>query len=79
MIPPPGDRSNLSARAFTLFETWGEERDGVVVEEAGPEADLGVDLVGGRAAPLAVGWRWRVAAISIGRGTMSWWVVAVVL
>jgi hypothetical protein len=51
----PGDRSNRSARAFTLFVTWGVERVGVA-DEAGPDTDLGVGLVGGgRTAPFAVG------------------------
>ena len=74
-VPPlPGDRSNRSARAFTLFETWGEARLGAV-DEAGPDTDRGVDLGGGRAAPFATGWRWRVAAISAGGGAISCWVV----
>jgi hypothetical protein len=75
VTPPPGDRSNRSASAFTLFETCGEERV-VVTDEAGPEADLGVDLDGGRTAPFAVGWRTREAAMSAGSGgAISCWVV----
>ena len=75
VTPPPGDRSNLSASAFTLFETCGEERV-VVADEAGPDADLGVDLGGGRTAPFAVGWRTREAAMSTGGGgAISCWVV----
>lgn len=66
----PGDCSNLSASAFTLFDTCGEERVGVT-DEAGPDTDLGVDLGGGRTAPFAVGWRWRVVAMSIGGGDIS--------
>jgi hypothetical protein len=51
----PGDRSNRSARALTLFVTWGEERVGVA-DEAGPDTDLDVGLAGGgRTAPFAVG------------------------
>lgn len=62
--PPPGERSNLSARALTLLGTWGDER----VDEAdgaGPEADLGVAL-GGERAPFVVVWRWRVVAAMSG-------------
>lgn len=72
----PGDRSNRSASALTLLVTCGEERAGAA-DDAGPDTDLGVALEGGRTAPLAVGWRWRVAAMSRGAGTMSWWVVEV--
>jgi hypothetical protein len=73
-----GERSNLSASAFTLFDTCGEARVGVAVAvEAGPETDLGPALLGGRTAPFAVGWRWRVVAMSGGRATISCWVVEV--
>jgi len=73
-----GDFSNRSASAFTLFVTWGEGREGVA-DEAGPEADRGVDLGGDRTAPFAVGWRCRVAAMSngVGAGAISCWVVVV--
>jgi hypothetical protein len=74
--PPPGDRSKRSARAFTLFDTCGEERV-VVADEAGPETERGVVLGGLLTAPLAVGWRWRVAAMSVGAGAISCWAVVV--
>lgn len=57
---PAGERSNLSARAFTLLGTCGGERV-AGADEAGPDADLGVAL-GVDRAPLMVAWRGRVAA-----------------
>ena len=61
----PGERSNRSARALTLLETWGGER--VVVGDVNPEAEAeagrGVAL-GVVRVPFAVGVRVRVVGIS---------------
>lgn len=66
----PGERSKRSARAFTLFATCGEARV-AAEDDAGPDADLGVALGAGRAAPFTAGWRWREAAMSRGAGAKS--------
>src|SRR4051812_10805967 len=44
-----GGRSKRSARAFTLVAADGDERGAVAAAAAGPEAERGVDLGGGRA------------------------------
>ena len=59
---PPGERSNRSARARTLFDVGGGERV-APEDDAGPEADLGVAF-GVDREPFVTGWRGRVAGIS---------------
>lgn len=64
MTSPPGERSKRSARALTLLETCGGERD-EATDEAGPETERGVVLVGERSLlEPAVFWRWRVTCMS---------------
>lgn len=65
---PPGERSNRSASALTLFETWGGERE-EATEDAGPETERGPARGGERMLlELAVFCRWRVTVMS-GGGT----------
>ena len=71
MTSPPGDRSNLSARALTLFDALGGERD-EATEDAGPDTDLGPVRGGERTLfELAVFCRWRVTFISSGGAGMG--------
>ena len=68
---PPGERSNLSASALTLFATWGGERE-EATEDAGPETDLGPVRGGERTLlELAVFCRWRVTFMSSGGAGMG--------
>jgi hypothetical protein len=68
MTSPPGDRSNLSASALTLFGSWGGERE-EATEDAGPETERGPPLAGERTVlEAAVFCRWRVTFMS-GGGT----------
>jgi hypothetical protein len=63
---PPGERSNLSASALTLFDTCGGERD-EATEDAGPDTERGPPRVGKRSLlELAVFCRWRVTLMSVG-------------
>ena len=66
---PPGERSNRSARAFTLLEACGGERE-EAMEDAGPETERGPPRIGERTLlEPAVFWRWRVTFMSVGGGT----------
>lgn len=78
MTSLPGERSNLSARALTLFvlDAGGGERD-ESTEDAGPDTDRGLARGGERRWEPAVFWRWRVRLMSgggmgIGSAACSW-------
>lgn len=70
MVAPgllPGDRSNRSARAFTLLAPDAGV-GAAAADEAGPEAERGV-VLGGERRRFVVGWRRREgAAMSTGGG-----------
>lgn len=67
----PGERSKRSARALTLLEGCGGERD-EATEEAGPETERGAARGGERRLDeLAVFCRGRVAGVSAGGAGMG--------